>query len=85
MKNWNTNTTQFRSKLDKKIWELSQLINYGFDGKKLSKKILTRYWSKLTPHLRPERSQMLEWLLWNKKSSPLSNPKFWNKSGLIKA
>lgn len=85
MKNWNTDITRFPTNADRIIWELAQHINYGFDGSKLSIGTLTHYWPQLVPHLHPERAQMLEWLIWNRKSSPLSKPRFWNKSETARA
>ncbi|MFH2085578.1 MAG: hypothetical protein ABII21_02235 [bacterium] len=85
MKNWNTNTTKFKSKLDKTIWEISQIINFGFDGTKLSKQTLTKHWTALLPHLSPDRARMIEWVTWGKQSLRSSKNKSWNKSNLIPA
>ena len=75
MKNWNTDATKMTGKT-KRIWELSQLINYGLDGQKLSGRELRNNWQQLEPHLQPSRAEMLKWLLWGKRSSLRSSKVF---------
>lgn len=69
MKNWNTDITTFKSSQDKRIWELSQLINYGLDGVRLDKEELESHWTKIKKLLDPTRARMIEYLLWGKTYS----------------
>ncbi len=80
MKNWNTDTTRFKSSKDKRIWELTQLINYGLDGTKLNGEEIKEYWTIIKPQLDPKRARMLEYLLWKKLSSLPSKKNFWGLS-----
>lgn len=69
MHNWSVDEKAFK-KADPegyKIWRLQQLINYGLDGEKLSRKEVKKYWSKL--YLDPATREYLEFLLWPKKKS----------------
>lgn len=77
MKNWNTNTTKFKSSTARRIWELSQLINYGLDGQKLSEKELKEHWPELKKELDPERARMLEYVIWDKVYSLPTSKNFW--------
>lgn len=80
MKNWNTNTTKFKSPTARRLWEISQLINYGLDGEKLSEKELKEYWPELKKELDPERARMLEYIVWGKAYSLPTNKSFWGLS-----
>lgn len=80
MKNWNTDITKFKSPKAKRLWELSQIINYGLDGKKLSEKELKQYWPDLKPLVDEKRARMIEYLLWKKVSSQKTNRTFWGLS-----
>ena len=80
MKNWNTDPNKFKSQKQKRLWELSQLINYGLDGKKLSEKELSENWNDLKALLDPERARMLEYMLWKNPYSLPTNVQFWNLS-----
>lgn len=69
MHNWSVDEKAF-SKLDPegyKIWRIQQLINYGLDGEKLSRKDVKKYWKRL--YLDPLTKKYLEFLLWQKKKS----------------
>lgn len=79
-KNWNTNTRLFKSQKDKKIWEISQFINYGLSGNRLKEKEIKLYWKDLKPLLDPERARMIEYIVWKKVYSLPTNSKFWNLS-----
>ena len=83
MKNWNTDPTKFKSPKQKRLWELSQLINYGLEGKRLEAKELIENWADLKPLLDPERARMLEYILWKKLYSLPTNVRFWNLSPKI--
>lgn len=80
MKNWNTDIKGFKNKKDKDIWKLSQLINYGLGGKKLSKSKIKSVWSDLEPKLDKERARMIKYLVWGKLYSLKSNNKYWGLS-----
>lgn len=80
MKNWNTDITKFKSYKDKRIWELSQLINYGLDGAKLDKEELESHWTEIKKLLDPARARMIEYLLWGKVYSLNPNERFWKLS-----
>lgn len=84
MKNWNTDTTKFKTKLSEKVWELSQKINYGLGGVKLSLKEIIDNWSLLKKELDPNRARMIEYLIWGKTYSLQNKSKFWNLSQKIK-
>lgn len=65
--NWSVDEKAFK-KADPegyKIWRIQQLINYGLDGEKLSRKEVKKYWPKL--YLDPMTKRYLEFLLWPKK------------------
>ena len=80
MKNWNTDISKFKSRKSKKIWELSQLINYGLDGVKLSAQEIKSSWQDLKDDLDPERARMLEYYIWGKIYSLRNKNKFWSLS-----
>jgi len=62
MYNWNTNTAGLKKDPeDHKIWKLEQAINFGLNGKKLDKKEVKKYVSKLT--LDPFRGKFIQLLL----------------------
>ena len=66
MYNWSVDTR--RLKKDKKAWEkwqLEQMINFGLRGKKLSRSLLIKHWSKLD--IDPQKKKYLRFLLWGKK------------------
>ncbi|HCR35562.1 hypothetical protein A2130_02570 [Candidatus Woesebacteria bacterium GWC2_33_12] len=84
MKNWNTDTTQFKTRLSKNIWELSQKINYGLNGKRLKLVEIKDNWEFLKSELDPNRARMIEYLVWGKTYSLQNKNKFWNLSPKIK-
>ena len=68
MYNWNTDTTILKKHPEQyTIWKLEQLINYGLDGEKLSKKQLVKYWDKI--RINPHHRKFLQFLLWPQKPS----------------
>jgi len=77
MKNWNTDTTQFKTRLSKNIWELSQKINYGLNGKRLKLVEIKDNWEFLKSELDPNRARMIEYLVWGKTYSLQNKNKFW--------
>lgn len=66
MYNWSCDTTKFKTRQEKEIWELEQRINFGLGDSKLDRQMLKKYWNKL--NLAPDRKKYLEFVLWNKKS-----------------
>jgi len=84
MKNWNVDTSKFTSKKSKRLWELSQLVNYGLDGKKLDLSEIKDNWLELKSDLDPERARMLEYYIWGKIYSLGNKNKFWNLPQKIK-
>lgn len=80
MKNWNTDVSKFKSHRAKRLWELVQLINYGLDGEKLDALELKNNWEAIRKLLDPRRRRMIEYLLWEKVSSPNIKSKFWGLS-----
>lgn len=83
MKNWNIDATKFKTKLSKKIWELSQKINYGLNGKRLKLFEVKDNWTLLKNELDPNRARMIEYLIWGKTYSLQNKNKFWNLSPKI--
>lgn len=69
MHNWSVDEKAFKKRDAEgyKIWRLQQLINYGLDGERLSRKEVKRYWKRL--YLDPATKKYLEFLLWPKKES----------------
>ncbi|MEK9159237.1 MAG: hypothetical protein AAB383_00755 [Patescibacteria group bacterium] len=62
MYNWNTNTAALNKNSEKfKIWSLEQAINFGLNGKKIAKKDVKKYFSKLI--LDPSRAKFIQLLL----------------------
>ena len=71
MYNWSTDEKKFKKQYPKeyKLWRLTQLINYGLDGEKLSLKELKSTWPKIKNRLDPHLKSYLEFLIWRKKQS----------------
>ncbi|EKE21672.1 MAG: hypothetical protein ACD_7C00157G0002 [uncultured bacterium] len=66
MYNWSTDTTELKK--DKKqyaIWRLEQMVNFGLEGKRLSRKKLIKYWSSLSLDL--NKKKYLKTILWPKQ------------------
>ena len=76
MINWNTDEKTFKKKYPKeyKLWRLTQLINYGLDGEKLSIIEVKKAWPKIKNRIEPQKARIIEFLLWN-KLNPL--PEHW--------
>lgn len=66
MYNWSVDLKELKKDKEKyKIWRLEQLINYGLNGEKISKKDLKKYWNKI--NIDKDRRRFLEMILWEKK------------------
>ncbi len=62
MRNWSTDTNELQKDPEKyAIWELEQMVNFGLQGKKLDRRLLEKYWDKIT--IDPNRRQYLRHLL----------------------
>ena len=67
MYNWSIDLKKMgRNSKDTIVWKLEQTINFGLNGKKLSKSLTKKYWKEL--RLDPSRKKFLKFLLWPKKS-----------------
>lgn len=65
MKNWSNTIEKFDQKSEEyQIWRLEQLINFGLDGEKISKKQLKKYFYRL--NIDPYKKRFLAYLLWGK-------------------
>jgi len=72
MFNWSIDEDYFQKKDPHgyEIWRLLQLINYGLDGEKLSKKKLRKYWPEIKNEiLDKDIKNYLKENLWSKKAS----------------
>ncbi|MEK7617316.1 MAG: hypothetical protein AAB414_04645 [Patescibacteria group bacterium] len=80
MHNWSVDEKSFKKRNPKKykLWRLTQLINYGLDGEKLSRKEVKAAWSKIKDQLDPYKARAIEFLLWGKVYSLPNNLTFWN-------
>lgn len=65
MHNWSSDTRKIKGK-KRVLWKLEQMINYGLDGGRISRKELVKYWGDL--NIDPDRRRYLAFLLWEKKS-----------------
>jgi len=62
MYNWSVDVKTLKKDKEKyTIWKLEQLINFGLNGEKINRKLLTKYWDKLS--LDPLKRQYLSLLL----------------------
>ncbi len=81
MYNWSTDIEKLKKDPKKyALWRLEQLINYGLDGEKLSKKEVKKAWPHIKNRLDPYKKRALEYLLWGKLYSLPNNLTFWNLS-----
>lgn len=68
MHNWSTDTSHIKKNTKGyTVWKIEQLINFGLDGAKLSKRELIKNWDKL--EIDPSRKKFLKILLWPLKRS----------------
>ena len=66
MYDWNIDTKRLKQNKDAwNKWRLEQMINFGLVGKKISRRLLLKYWDKL--NLDPQKKNFLSFLLWGKK------------------
>ncbi len=61
MHNWNIDTSKFKDRKQKKIWELEQKINYGLKDTKLSKRDLKKYLPEL--RIDKDKKKYIEFIL----------------------
>ncbi len=69
MYHWSVDVKQFKKRNPKQfaIWRLEQLVNFGLQGEKISKKDLKKHWGKL--YLDPKKKTYLASILWPEKRS----------------
>lgn len=68
MYNWSVNVEELKKKpKEYELWRLEQLINYGLNNEKISKKVLLENFGRLSI-VDPSRRRFLELILWGKKS-----------------
>ena len=68
MYNWSVDEEKLKANPEAyEIWKLEQSINYGLGGRKLSRRLLEKYFNQLSID-DSHRRQFLELLLWGKKS-----------------
>ena len=81
MYNWSTDEKKFKKEDPEgyRLWRLVQLINYGLDGEKLSKKEIKKNWSKLKEKLDFKEKRLIEFFLWHKPYLPKPKKYFWEK------
>lgn len=77
MKNWSTDTNAFTSPEKKRIWELVQGINHGFDGMPVKKTEVKKFWTDIAPHLTTQTRRLWELWLWNRTYSLPITGSFW--------
>lgn len=66
MRNWSTDIIHLKKKKKEyALWKLEQMVNFGTNGKKISKKSLKKHWDEL--HLDPAKKNFLHFLLWPRK------------------
>lgn len=64
MHNWSTDIAKLKKNPKQyKIWKLEQMINFGLDNKKISKKDLKKNWGNIT--IDPARRKFLDFILWS--------------------
>lgn len=80
MNNWSTDEEKFKKENPEKyrLWRITQLINYGLDGKKLDREEVKVAWPKIKGQLDPYKARAIEFILWGKVYSLPNNLTFWN-------
>lgn len=74
MINWSTDEVKFKKEnpKDYKLWRLTQLINYGLDGEKISLSQVKISWKVLSKKIDKETKAYLKYLIWGIKPSSTS-------------
>lgn len=68
MYNWSVDESALKKHPKKHaIWKLEQLINFGLNGEKISRKLLKKYWNKI--RIDPARRRFLHFLLHGRLST----------------
>ena len=83
MYNWSTDEEKFKKENPQKykLWRITQLINYGLDGKKLDREEVKKAWFKIKDDIDPYKKRAIEYLLWGKIYSLPNSLTFWNWLG----
>src|SRR5258708_7747875 len=63
MYNWNTDTTKFPTAEAKKIWEITQRLDYGVHGQKIQQSEIMKYLQKIKNQIDPAMKRLLEYTL----------------------
>jgi hypothetical protein len=73
MINWSTDEKKFKEEnpQEYKIWEITQLINYGLGGEKLSSIEVKKSWNEIKNKIDTPTKQYLQFLLWGKLPSSI--------------
>lgn len=81
MYNWSTDEKKFKKEDTEgcRVWRLTQLINYGLGGEKLSKREVKKYWSEIKSKVDAKERSLIEFFLWNKPYLPQPKKYFWEK------
>lgn len=84
MYDWSTDKKRFKKENPEgyRLWKLTQLINYGLDGKRLDEEDIKTVWPRIRDRLDPYKARYLEFLLWGKQSLLPYNINFWNLPAL---
>ncbi|MBM3208884.1 hypothetical protein FJZ40_01125 [Candidatus Shapirobacteria bacterium] len=78
---WSVDVKKFQKENPRafRLWRLEQLINYGPQGEKLSRKEIRKYWRELKERIDPEEKRLIEFFLWRKVYSLPPRKFFWEK------
>ena len=67
MHNWSVNVSELKKyKKQYAIWRLEQMINFGLNGKKISREEIKKYWNIID--LDHDKKRYLKMILWPKRS-----------------
>jgi hypothetical protein len=74
MINWSTDEVKFKKNSPKeyKLWRLTQMINYGLDGEKISLSEVKNSWKYINKKIDEKTKEYFEYLIWGTKPSSIS-------------
>lgn len=65
MHNWSTDIAELKKDKEKyAVWRLEQMVDFGLENKKISRRELKKYWKLL--NLDENKKKYLSFLLWGK-------------------
>jgi len=72
MYNWSTDEEKFKKEDPEgdRVWRLTQLINYGLDGEKLSKSEIKKNWSKIKEKVDSKERSLIEFFYGTNHTHP---------------